>query len=109
MASIVLPYEFPGDAVNPGDVFKQSRFYQELAPAVKEIAEKHPFLLDYFGLLPIEKIGMPVYYAELSRKLSNEKNPNFIYPTQREGVFVHVLNCRWSPPFLRITHILYAL
>ncbi len=43
-------------------------------------------------MLPLDKIGLPMYVPEISRKLSNEKTLNFIYPTQRKGVFMHVLS-----------------
>jgi flagellar protein FlaI len=69
---------------------------------VKAVTEEYPFLLDYFGMLPLDKIGLPVYYPEPTRKLGTEKKMNFIYPTLRKGVFVHILS---SPNSYRNAYI----
>lgn len=92
MSTNVLPFDIAKDNERPGARFAESRYFQALPAILKGITEEHPFLLDYLGLLPLEQIGLPLYCPELSRKMSNEKKLNFIYPSQRKGVFVHVLN-----------------
>jgi flagellar protein FlaI len=34
---------------------------------------------------------LPVFYAQLSRKLGDTKEPNLIYPTKRQDIFIHIL------------------
>ncbi len=92
MATVVLPFKLPEDQQNAGARFAETHYYQELPTLVKGVIEEYPFLMDYLGMLPLDQIGLPMYVPEISRKLSNEKTLNFIYPTQRKGVFMHVLS-----------------
>lgn len=92
MSTIVLPYELPVNLEGIGERFLESDHYKEFPKMVQGITEEYPFLLDYFGMLPIDQIGIPLFCPELSRKMSGEKKLNFIYPSQRKGVFVHVLS-----------------
>jgi len=63
-----------------------------LSPELKEVTERHPHVLDYIQTLPISEAGVPRYHSELSRKLGDDKEPNYIYPTNRDGVFIHILH-----------------
>ena len=92
MSTIVLPFELPANIEGIGERFIENHYYKELPKMVQGLTEEYPFLLDYFGMLPLDQIGLPLYCPELSRKMSGEKKLNFIYPSQRKGVFVHVLS-----------------
>lgn len=62
----------------------------KLLPApLQEESKNHEFLLDYIHLLPVDKVGIPEYYAELNRGLGDLKNPNLIYPVGDE-VYIHI-------------------
>ena len=91
MASVVLPFtkEFKTD-LKGGDIFSSGIFAQ-LDSEFQNVVTEHPHLLEYLHMLPIEKTGIPKYYANLTRSLGNEKKPNLIYPTKRSGVFIHIL------------------
>jgi len=91
MAKTVLPFS----TENKIDEHHMENLYgdlqKSLPPAFQKVTESSPFLLDYLHLLPIDQIGMPQYYPELSRKMSESKEPNIIYPTQNNNIFIHIL------------------
>ena len=74
----------------------------QLSQPMKEIAEQYPHVMDYLKTLPVTEAGLPRYAAEPSRKLSDNKKPNYIYPTTREGVFIHI---RYNPDDTRNDYI----
>jgi flagellar protein FlaI len=59
--------------------------------SLKTVCRENPHLFDYISGLPLSEIGMPEYVPELSRKMGDNKKPNYIYPAHYKGVFVHVL------------------
>jgi len=61
-----------------------------LSGPLQEVTEQYPHVLDYIQTLPVAEVGVPKYVAEPSRKLGDDKKPNYIYPTQRTGVFIHI-------------------
>jgi archaeal flagellar protein FlaI len=62
-----------------------------LPEAFQKAVQDNPHLLEYLKILPLEKIGIPEYYTELTRKLAENQEVNLIYPVGRNGVFVHIL------------------
>jgi len=87
MAEIGLPFPRSriiqaarGSGANP-----LSRFPEGLRRA----AEGKPYLQAYLQGLPIEEIGVPQYYPELSRSLQSLPVRNLIYPI-KQGLFVHI-------------------
>jgi flagellar protein FlaI len=91
MANVVLPFtkDFKTE-LNLEDNFA-SVIFQQLSPEFQCVVQEHPHLLEYLHMIPIDKVGIPQYYAKLSRNLGGEKRPNIIYPTKRGGVFIHIL------------------
>jgi len=63
-----------------------------LSGPLQEVTEQYPHVLDYIQTLPVAEVGVPKYATEPSRKLDDDKKPNYIYPTQRKGVFIHILH-----------------
>ena len=62
----------------------------KLLPApLQEESKTHEFLMHYIHMLPVDKVGIPEYYAELDRSLGELKNPNLIYPVGDE-VYIHI-------------------
>ncbi len=52
-------------------------------------ADENSHMLTYLHMLPLEKIGMPKFYPELSRRLKDIKHPNLIYPVGN-GTSIHI-------------------
>jgi len=63
--------------------------YRILPPEGKEIVKKNKYVLQYLHMIPLERIGTPKFYKELSRKLKEMKDPNVIYPVSDE-IAVHI-------------------
>lgn len=91
MANVVLPFskEYKID-LDSKDLF-DGIIFARLDPEFQNVTRQYPHLLEYLHMVPVGEVGIPKYYAELSRSLGNEKKPNLIYPTKRPGVFIHIL------------------
>jgi len=63
--------------------------YRILPPEGKEIVKRNKYVLQYLHMIPLERIGTPKFYKELSRKLKEMKDPNVIYPVSDE-IAVHI-------------------
>ncbi len=61
-----------------------------LPPALQERVAEAPHLLAYLHQVPIGDVGMPEFYPDLSRKLSDLERRNLIYPVAGH-IFVHIL------------------
>jgi flagellar protein FlaI len=88
MAVTVPPFTTENE---PEAGLSRSSLYESMPPELKEVSQDNPHLLEYLSMLPISEIGLPQYHPELSRKLGEAKEPNIIYPTERAGVFIHIL------------------
>ncbi|OGO36385.1 MAG: hypothetical protein A2147_03265 [Chloroflexi bacterium RBG_16_57_8] len=62
-----------------------------LPEPLKTVCQENPHVWDYINSLS-QEIGVPDYVPELSRKLGEVKQPNIIYPVNRNGVFVHIMS-----------------
>lgn len=91
MATVVLPFPTEGKVDVQGTELLGGELYEKLPSSLKTVVENYPHLLEYLHMVPISQVGMPEYYPELSRKLGDIKEPNLIYPTNREGIFIHIL------------------
>jgi flagellar protein FlaI len=60
-----------------------------LPPALQERVAEAPHLLAYLHQVPIGEVGMPEFYPELNRKLSDLEQRNLIYPVAGH-IFVHI-------------------
>ena len=91
MPEITLPFSREGK-IDDHDMGRlHDELYDMLSPPLKEVTRSNPHLLEYLHLVPISQVGVPRYYPELSRQMGDEKEPNLIYPTTRDGIFIHVL------------------
>lgn len=68
---------------------QQCSLYRLLPKEGKEYVEKNGHVLQYMHMIPIEKIGTPKFFPELTKKMKNLKNPNLIYPVS-EHIAVHI-------------------
>ena len=91
MATIVLPFSTENMVDDPDMGLLHGELYEMLPPPLKKAAEDNPHLLEYLHLVPISQVGVPQYYPELSRKMGDIKEPNLIYPTKHDGIFIHIL------------------
>jgi len=100
MVQTVLPFtiesESEGTVTTPRTVIPG-----ELPAPLREVAGQYPHLMEYLQMLPPD-IGIPEYHSEVSRKLGDNKEPNYIYPTLRDGIFIHVL---YNPDDTRNSYI----
>jgi flagellar protein FlaI len=64
--------------------------FSQLPAEFQEACREYPHLLQYLGILPADKMGLPKYYEKVSRSLKGTKDPNLIYKVGN-GVFVHIL------------------
>ena len=64
---------------------------EAMPESLKTACKENPHLLDYVSGLPLSEVGMPEFAPELSRKMGENKQPNYIYPVHCKGVFIHVL------------------
>lgn len=76
----------------PGDSVLRRRDIEEAMPeSLRAVCREHPHVFDYISGLPLSEVGMPEYVPELTRKMGDNKQPNYIYPAHFKGVFIHVL------------------
>ena len=64
---------------------------ESMPESLKTVCRENPHLFEYISGLPLSEIGMPEFVPELSRKMGDNKKPNYIYPVHLKGVFIHVL------------------
>ncbi len=64
---------------------------QVLTEALNKACEENPHLLEYVNRLRASGIAIPEYVAKLSKKMSERKEPNLIYPVGTNGIFIHIL------------------
>jgi archaeal flagellar protein FlaI len=79
----------PHRAERGEDLFRCPLF-RSLPHDVQEQCRKNTHLLRYLHDLPTERLGVPHYYAILSRSLGDRKPYNLLYPVSEE-VFIHIL------------------
>ena len=60
-----------------------------LPKELRTLSKQKPHLWEYLHQLPIEKVGIPDFHAELDRDMSDLSTPNLIYPLSN-GNFVHI-------------------
>ena len=87
MPEIVLP--FPRSRISERGSGFVANPLAKFPPALQKAAEDKYYLRAYLEGLPLEQIGPPQYYAELSRSLQNLTVRNLIYPI-KQGLFVHI-------------------
>ena len=91
MGTITLPFSIEKRADARDFERTRDQLAEMLPEGLREVAEKNPRLFEYISWLPISKIGIPDYAAELTRNMGDNKAPNIIYPIKNDGLFVHIL------------------
>ncbi len=67
----------------------QCPIHNILPPDLRAEADRSPHLMSYLHRVPIADFGVPQYYAQISRKMGDLKDPNLIYPVGNDS-FVHI-------------------
>jgi flagellar protein FlaI len=91
MPQIELPFRQDGKTGTSEGRRPQSVALQSLPSAFQEVCSRNPHLLEYLSLVPIEEVGVPEYCPELTKKLQDVKQRNFIYPVD-DHIFVHIFS-----------------
>lgn len=68
---------------------------------LQELCRKKAHIMEYLHNFSLDKFGVPEFYAELNRKLSDLKKKNLIYPVS-DDVLIHILS---APEESRDTYI----
>lgn len=85
-----FPFEFTEVKEHDAGDLKQCGLYRLLPPEGKRYVERSRHVLQYFHMLPEDKVGTPEFYPVLKREMEKMKNPNLIYPVD-EYIAVHIL------------------
>ncbi len=64
--------------------------FQKLPETLQAKCRENLHLLQYLHAAPLDKTGIPEYYAKLNRSLKGKKDPNLIYSVDEE-IFIHIL------------------
>ena len=90
MSEVILPFEVQVGHTSGEDLL-QCGLFRLLPAPMQEVCKQTPHVLEYLHALPIDEIGIPDYYPELTRKLGDLKQRNLFYPVSPE-ILIHV----WS-------------
>lgn len=90
-ASVILPFEpeFTDEGNDCYNNVESCALYRMLPANAREYVRESPHLLEYLHILPVNTVGIPVFFSELKRDLKSMENPNIIYPVN-ESTFVHI-------------------
>ncbi|KUG19149.1 flagella-related protein [hydrocarbon metagenome] len=90
-ASVTLPFEpeFTDEGNDCYNNVESCALYRMLPANAREYVRESPHLLEYLHILPVNTVGIPVFFSELKRDLKSMENPNIIYPVN-ESTFVHI-------------------
>jgi flagellar protein FlaI len=83
-----MPFELDTQAP-PCDHGPQCSLRKTLPKEFMKVCEENAMLADYMHQVPFGKIGVPDYYAKVSRDLSYLDRRNLVYPIDG-GLFVHI-------------------
>ena len=91
MATMELPYGVEeSQAPHANEDPFSCALYKMLPEPMQESSREYGYLLEYLHQLPVQDIGIPEYYPELSRDLGDKVKINLIYPIEG-GLFIHVM------------------
>lgn len=71
------------------DLDPQTDLYQDLSLDLQQECTARPYLWDYLRSIPVADIGVPHYYANLTKDLRSLKYKNLIYPVSADA-YIHI-------------------
>jgi archaeal flagellar protein FlaI len=89
MANLALPFTLEQKNGSVCDHGPRCSLRPILPKELMQACEENAFLADYLHQVPMGQIGVPQYYAKISRDLSYLERRNLIYPIDN-GLFVHI-------------------
>lgn len=90
MAVMTFPFTLEDSAeAHGGDPFACT-LYKMLPKPMQETTRENVHLLEYLHMVPVNEVGIPEYYKELSGKLRDKKKLNLIYPVEG-GIYIHIV------------------
>ncbi|MHC1635617.1 MAG: type II/IV secretion system ATPase subunit [Candidatus Methanospirareceae archaeon] len=89
MPRVELPFERIEVKEHKDVSLMECSLYRLLPKEGKEYVKRNRHVLQYMHMIPIEEIGTPKFYTELTRKMRDMKNPNLIYPVD-DNIAVHI-------------------
>ena len=91
MSTASFPYKVESTSeAHGGDPFACT-LYKMLPKAMQQSSRQDTHLLEYLHQIPVDKVGIPEYYQELSGKLGDADNLNLIYPVEG-GLYIHIMD-----------------
>ena len=91
MSTASFPYKVESTSeAHGGDPFACT-LYKMLPKAMQQSSRQDTHLLEYLHQIPVDKVGIPEYYQELSGKLGDKDNLNLIYPVEG-GLYIHIMD-----------------
>ena len=92
MPTIKLPFEYAkldGKEANEDHAMTQCALFQLLSPEERKYVEESKHVFQYLHMVPLDTIGTPKFYPELSRKMKEITHPNLIYSVNAD-IAVHI-------------------
>lgn len=92
MPTTRLPFEttkLDGNEANEDHEMTQCALFQLLPPEERKYIEESKHVFKYLHMVPLDTIGVPKFYPQLTRKMRKITNPNLIYPVNAD-VAVHI-------------------
>lgn len=89
MATTNLPFPVTEEADISVEHMFQCGLFKMLPEPFQEASRANVHLLEYLHRVPVDEVGVPEYYPELSRSMQGLKHRNLIYPI-KDGVFAHI-------------------
>ena len=91
MSTASFPYKVESTSeAHGGDPFACT-LYKMLPKGMQQSSRQDTHLLEYLHQIPVDKVGIPEYYQELSGKLGDKDNLNLIYPVEG-GLYIHIMD-----------------
>ncbi|RZN33552.1 MAG: secretion system protein E [Methanophagales archaeon ANME-1-THS] len=92
MPTTRLPFEsikLDGTEANEDHGMTQCALFQLLPPEERKYIEESKHVFKYLHMMPLDTLGVPKFYPQLTRKMKEITNPNLIYPVNAD-IAVHI-------------------
>ncbi|MCH7786566.1 MAG: type II/IV secretion system ATPase subunit [Chloroflexi bacterium] len=90
MAVMTFPFTLEDSAEAHGGDPYACTLYKMLPKPMQETTRENVHLLEYLHMVPVNEVGIPEYYKQLSGKLRDKKKLNLIYPVEG-GIYIHII------------------
>ncbi len=91
MAEFIFPFDPNLEPFDSHEDLDQCNLYRMLPDDIQEACRRNIQLLEYLHMFPIDELGIPDYYPEVSRKLGDLKHRNLLYPVT-DDIHIHIMS-----------------